>query len=255
MTTTLITGASSGIGKEFAKQLAAAGHNLILVARNQAALEAQAEEARSRFGVQAEVIVSDLAQPGAAEKLASELQKRSLSVDWLVNNAGFGDRGRFEALGLQRQSDMIQVNVNALVELTHVMLPKIKQSANGAVINVASTAAFQAGPNMAVYYATKAFVLSFSEALHEELKADGVSVVCLCPGATETGFIQEANMGDTLLFRAGAMHVTPVVSKAIDAVAKNKTIVIPGVKNKLGAWSSHVVPRAATRKIAAKLQQ
>ena len=190
---------------------------------------------------------------GAAQALVSELDTRGISLGGLINNAGFGDRGGFQALSLQRQLDMIQVNVTALVDLTWRLLPGLKSRPNSFVINVASTAAFQAGPNMAVYYASKAFVLSFSEALHEELKGEGVAVSALCPGATDSEFASEANMTNTLLFKAGTMTPQAVVSKAL--AGRRKAIVIPGWKNLITVWLGKVSPRAVTRKLAGLLQR
>ena len=170
----------------------------------------------------------------------------------LINNAGFGDRGQFADLDLQRQLDMVQVNVTALVDLTWRLVPALKQAQDAFVINVASTAAFQAGPNMTIYYATKAFVLSFSEGLHEELKASGVAVSALCPGATDSEFATEAHMTDTLLFKAGTMRTDAVVKKSL--AARRRAIVIPGLKNLLLVWMGKLSPRMITRRLAGMLQ-
>lgn len=253
--TVLVTGASSGIGKEFAEQLASQGNHLVITGRNEKALMALADDLRSRHRIQCDVLLADLTLPNASEALTKQIAERQLTIDALINNAGFGDRGTFDALGFERQTQMIQVNVNALVELTHLLLPQIKRSGKGYIINVASTAAFQAGPHMAVYYATKAFVLSFTEALHEEMKGQGVHVSCLCPGPTNTGFIKEANMDGSLLFKAGAMHVEPVVKKALRGVERNQSIVIPGLLNQVTAFFSHLVSRALSRKISSALQK
>ena len=249
----LVTGASAGIGEEFARQLAAEGQHLVLVARRLDRLEALASELKARHNIEVACIASDLAVAGAAQALVSELDTRGITLGGLINNAGFGDRGGFQALSLQRQLDMIQVNVTALVDLTWRLLPALKSRPNSFVINVASTAAFQAGPNMAVYYASKAFVLSFSEALHEELKGEGVAVSALCPGATDSEFASEANMTNTLLFKAGTMPPQAVVSKAL--AGRRKAIVIPGWKNLITVWLGKVSPRAVTRKLAGLLQR
>lgn len=248
----VVTGASAGIGEEFARQLAVAGHHLVLVARRLDRLEALASELQARHNIQVVCIASDLARPDAAEKLVAALEDKQVQVTGLINNAGFGDRGSVEALPLPRQLDMIQVNVTSLVDLTWRLLPGLKTVANSFVINVASTAAFQAGPNMAVYYASKAFVLSFSEALHEEVKGAGVAVSALCPGATDSEFASEANMADTLLFKAGTMTTEAVVRKAL--AGRRKAIVIPGLKNLLLVWMGKLSPRVVTRRLAGMLQ-
>ncbi|KZZ46320.1 short-chain dehydrogenase, partial [Oleiphilus sp. HI0085] len=173
-------------------------------------------------------------------------------LNGLINNAGFGDRGAFTELSLDRQLQMIQLNVTSLVDLTHRLIPKLSQQSNSFIINVASTAAFQAGPNMAIYYATKAFVLSFSEALYEELKGQGIAVSTLCPGATASEFASEANMTNTKLFKAGAMTAEAVVRKSLKK--KDRAIVITGWKNIFGVWSGKLSPRSVTRKLAGWLQ-
>lgn len=248
----LVTGASAGIGEEFARQLAMAGHHLVLVARRLDRLEALASELQARHNIRVACIASDLSKADAAESLVAALQAQQIQVTGLINNAGFGDRGTVQDLPLQRQLDMIQVNVTSLVDLTWRLLPALKESANSFVINVASTAAFQAGPNMAVYYASKAFVLSFSEALHEELKRTGVAVSALCPGATDSEFASEANMSDTLLFKAGTMTTEAVVRKAL--ASRRRAIVIPGLKNLLMIWLGKLSPRVVTRRLAGMLQ-
>ena len=180
------------------------------------------------------------------------LSEQGFQVNGLINNAGFGDRGFFTELPLDRQIQMIQLNVTSLVDLTHRLLPNIRKQKNAFIINVASTAAFQAGPKMVIYYATKAFVLSFSEALHEELKKYNIAVSTLCPGATESEFAVEANMTTTKLFKAGAMTAETVVKKSLKK--RHKAIVITGSKNIFGVWSGKVSPRSVTRKLAGWLQ-
>ena len=205
MNYTLITGASAGIGEVFAKQLAQQGQNLILTARRKEKLEQLATKLQNQYSIKVQTISADLADKDGSKILADTVLENGWQVNGLINNAGFGDRGQFSELSLERQLQMIQVSVTSLVELTHRLLPLIRKQQQAFIINVASTAAFQAGPNMAIYYATKAFVLSFTEALHEELKGAGISVSTLCPGATHTEFAQEANMTNTKLFKAGAM--------------------------------------------------
>lgn len=259
MKAVLITGASAGIGEEFARQLATQGHNLVLAARRLDRLETLASELRQRHNLEVVCIASDLAQAGAAEKLVADMATHNVELTGLINNAGFGDRGDFSDLPLQRQLDMIQVNVTALVDLTWRLVPQLKASSHSTtagqgafVINVASTAAFQAGPNMSIYYASKAFVLSFSEGLHEELKKEGVAVSALCPGATASEFAEEANMTNTLLFKAGTMTTEAVVSKAL--AGRHRAIVIPGLKNLLMVWLGKLSPRMITRRLAGLLQ-
>ena len=252
MNYTLITGASAGIGEVFAHQLAQQGQNLILTARRKEKLEQLASKLQQAFSIQVETISADLAAPEGSKLLADTILEKGWQVNGLINNAGFGDRGPFAELSLDRQMQMIQVNVTSLVDLTHRLLPLIRKQKQAYIINVASTAAFQAGPNMAVYYASKAFVLSFSEALHEELKKDGISVSTLCPGATLTEFATEANMTDTKLFKAGAMTAESVVRKALRK--KQKAIVITGWKNIFGVWSGKLSPRCVSRKLAGWLQ-
>jgi len=252
MKAVLITGASAGIGEEFARQLATQGHNLVLAARRLDRLETLASELRQRHNLEVVCIASDLAQVGASEKLVADMATHNVELTGLINNAGFGDRGDFFDLPLQRQLDMIQVNVTALVDLTWRLVPQLKAARDAFLINVASTAAFQAGPNMSIYYASKAFVLSFSEGLHEELKKEGVAVSALCPGATASEFAQEANMTNTLLFKAGTMTTEAVVSKAL--AGRHRAIVIPGLKNLLMVWLGKLSPRMITRRLAGLLQ-
>ena len=247
--TALITGASSGIGEQMARQLAAVGCNLILVARRTERLDSLAGELAS---VTVDVITADLSDPQAAEAVYAQTQAAGRQVDILINNAGFGDRGQFADLDLQRQLDMVQVNVTALVDLTWRLVPALKQAKDAFVINVASSAAFQAGPNMTIYYATKAFVLSFSEGLHEELKGNGIAVSALCPGATDSEFATEAHMTDTLLFKAGTMTTEAVVKKSL--AGRRRAIVIPGLKNLLLVWMGKFSPRMITRRLAGMLQ-
>jgi len=252
MNYTLITGASAGIGEVFAKQLAQQGNNLILTARRKDKLDALASELSSKYQVKVETLAADLATPTGSAEIEKQVSHAGWKVNGLINNAGFGDRGDFTELSLERQLQMIQLNVTTLVELTHRLLPNIRQQKQAFIINVASTAAFQAGPKMAIYYATKAFVLSFSEALHEELKDQNIMVSALCPGATASEFATEANMTDTKLFKAGAMTPENVVKKALKK--KNKAIVITGWKNVFGVWSGKLSPRFVTRKLAGWLQ-
>jgi short-subunit dehydrogenase len=248
----LITGASAGIGEEFARALAAEKENLILVARREDRLNNLARELAESSGVSVQVLAADLATPDGINTVVSTVAARNWQLKGLINNAGFGDRGPFSELSLERQLNMIQVNVTGLVALTRQLVGSLKAAPDSFIINVASTAAFQAGPGMAIYYATKAFVLSFSEALHEELRETGIAVSALCPGATASEFAAEANMTNTRLFKAGTMSARAVVRTAL--AKRRNAIVIPGLRNRLMIWSGKISPRLITRRLAGWLQ-
>lgn len=252
---TLITGASSGIGFEFAKIAAEKKEDLILVARSAQTLEKLASELRSQFNIEVHVLPADLADPSSPQKIFDEINKRGLVVDTLVNNAGFGDHGIFAKADWTRQQEMIQLNVLALTHLTHLFLPKMIANQRGKVLNVASTAAFQPGPLMAVYYATKAFVLSFSEALAEELKDTGVTVTALCPGPTTSGFQKTANMGDIPLFNAMSPPSSREVAEyGFRSLKSGKVVAVHGTLNKMLVQSLRIAPRNLIPKIVRKLQ-
>ena len=251
---TLITGASSGIGAELARVFAARGSSLVLAARRRDRMEALAGELRSAR-VAVEIVATDLEDPAAPAAMFEAVEGRGIALHTLVNNAGFGLRGRFAALPLDRQMAMIALNVTALTRLCRLFLPRLIERRRGGILNVASTAAFQAGPNMAVYYATKAFVLSLSEALHEEAKPHGVVVTALCPGPTPTEFQARADMPLTKLLRLGAMSPAEVARIGVEGYEAGKAIVIPGLPNRLGAWGAqHLAPRALSRRVAGNLQ-
>ena len=250
----LVTGASSGLGALFARELAKQGRPLVLVARRADRLQALAAELEQAQGVRAVPVPSDLTAPGAVESLVGRLRSEGFEIETLINNAGFGLRGALTDVPKARLLEMIDVNIRALVDLTCELAPAMRQARRGGILNVASTAAFQPGPFMAVYYASKAFVLSFSEALHEELRKDGVHVTCLCPGATDTEFGEVSSMQNTRLFRlVGAPE--PVVQAALRGLARNQAVVVPGLVNAALAASVRVTPRAATRRIAGRLQR
>lgn len=253
--TVLITGASSGIGLDMARIFAAQQSNLVLVARSTDKLNQLAEELRAQSGIQVEVISQDLGAPNAVTELCAALDARNLQVDVLVNNAGFGLRGTVAELDCDRQVNMVQVNVTALTELTRRLLPAMLERGRGGILNVASTAAFQPGPWMSVYYATKSYVLHFSEGLFEELKGSGVHVSCLCPGATATGFAAEADMESSLLFRLGTMTSEAVAKAGVNGLRANKPVVIPGLKNWLTAFSVRFSPRFVVRLLVKALQK
>jgi short-subunit dehydrogenase len=242
MNTTLITGASSGIGAAFARKLAARGHNLLLVARSEEKLVTLCSELGRIKSIRAQYVAMDLSQPDAPARLFAETQKRALEIDLLINNAGFGSLGDFAKLDLASELNMVDLNVRALVELTHLFLAPMRERKSGAIVNLASTAGFQPVPFMATYAATKAFVLTFTEALWEENRPHGVTVMALCPGATDTNF-----------FEASRMHRPPmrvsqtaddVVDAALRGLKRGKSTVISGWTNLFMIEAQRLVPRS-----------
>ena len=245
----LVTGASAGLGVDFARQLSKRGHPLVLAARRKDRLQALAKELGN-----ARVIAIDLSKKDAAAKLMADLQAKSEVVDLLVNNAGFGLIGRFAELDAGREREMIDLNVGTLADLCRAVAPGMIDRKSGGIINVASTAAFQPGPKMAVYFATKAFVLSLTEALHEELKPHGIKVTCLCPGPTRTEFGDVAGFGGNGLFDRVAMESPEVVAAGLKGLDRNQAVVVPGFVNKLTASSGRFAPRSVVRKIAGAIK-
>jgi short-subunit dehydrogenase len=245
----LVTGASAGLGVEFARQLRKRGHRLVLVARRKERLEELARELGS-----ARAIAADLSKKDAAAKLIADLQANGEQIELLVNNAGFGLIGQFAELDAKRLRQMIDLNVGTLTDLCRAVAPGMIERKSGAILNVASTAAFQPGPKMAVYFATKAFVLSLTEALHEELKPHGIRVTCLCPGPTRTEFGDVAGFGGNGMFDKVAMNSPEVVAAGLDGLERNKAVVVPGVVNKIGATSTRFAPRSVVRKIAGAIK-
>ncbi|WP_047812537.1 SDR family NAD(P)-dependent oxidoreductase [Rhodopirellula islandica] len=252
--TALITGASSGIGRELAIQFAMGGDDVVLVARSEDKLRELATEIESQSGRHATVIPCDLSRPEAVDQLCHELTQRSIPIDTLVNNAGFGALGKFSELSADRQTDMVMVNVVALTRLTRQLLPNMLQKNRGGILNVGSIAAYQAGPNMAVYYATKAYVLSFTEGLREELSGTSLHVTCLEPGPTESGFGADSGMGNLDMFSSTTMTADAVARAGYEGYMKNEDVVIPGWKNRLMVTSAGFLPRFATRKLVGKMQ-
>ena len=246
---TLITGASAGLGAEFARQCAARGEALLLVARRRDRLEAL----KSEIGGDVHVIAADLAEGGAAESLMAQVAAEGLAVATLINNAGFGGGGAFAGQPLDRQREMIDLNVRTLTLLCHLALGPMIERGKGAILNVASTAAFQPGPGSAVYFATKAYVLSFTEALHQELKGSGIKVSALCPGPTATEFGEVAGYKGPALKRFKG-DATRVVKAGLDGLDRNRAIVIPGFANKAGAQASRWLPRSTVRRIIASVR-
>ena len=252
--TVLITGASAGIGRELAWLYAASGSELILVARRVDRLRELADEIHSRHDVAVAIEAVDLARAEAPRRLFESLSGRGVAVDVLVNNAGFGAVGRFAALDADRQIEMLRLNVEALTELTRLCLPGMLARGRGGILNVGSTAAFQPGPMMAVYYATKAYVQSFTEALAEELRGTGVRVTCLAPGPTATEFGAVSGMGESTLFALGTMDARAVARAGFDGLARGRVIVIPGAMNRVGVTAIRFAPRAWVRRIVHRLQ-
>lgn len=255
MNYTLITGASSGIGLELARVFAANNHNLILVARSTDKLEALKTEIEQKSEVVAEVISADLSKPESAEILFETIKNKNMHVDILVNNAGFGDHGLFLNSVSKRNDDMITLNILTLTKLTRLFLPSMVSNKYGKILNVASTAAFQAGPLMGVYYATKAYVLSFSEALHEELTGTGVTVTALCPGPTESNFMSAANAADVPLLDSMSIPTSKDVAEyGYKALMNEEVVAVHGILNGVLAKGTSFVPRFLLRKVVKRLQ-
>jgi uncharacterized protein len=253
--TALITGASGGIGEELAHRLAAAHIDVVLLARSAEKLSAVAVELVRAHGVQAHVIAQDLSLPSAPEAIVRDLATRGLSIDILINNAGFGTYGLFAETPADEEARLIQVNITALTMLTKLLLPPMLQRRHGRIMNVASTAAFQPGPLMAVYYASKAYVLSFSEALSNETGGTGVTVTCLCPGPTSTEFQERAQMQESRLLSTLAVGSASDVARAgFDGMMAGQAIVVPGLVNKVGVQVLRVTPRAIVRRLIRSIQ-
>lgn len=246
MATALITGASSGIGLALARVVAADGIDVILSARSEDKLHALAKEIREKYRVKAEVIATDLALPGEAEKIYDRVVKIGWQVDYLVNNAGFGVYGGFVETDWMAEAAMLQVNIVALTELTKLFLPDMIARGRGKILNVASTAAFQPGPMMAAYFATKAYVLSFSEAIARELMGTGVSVTALCPGATKTGFQCAAGATGSRIFDSRKLPTgADVATYGYKALQRQKRVAVHGTINKMLVYGVRFLPRRA----------
>jgi short-subunit dehydrogenase len=238
----LITGASGGIGACFARALAARGRNLVLVARSKDKLEALARVIATKHLLRIEVIELDLSVRGAAERLAAILKDRGITVDLLVNNAGFGAQGEFWKLPLDRQSEMLRLNIVALTELTHLLLPAMVERRSGGIINISSTAAFQPIPYLSVYAATKAYVLSFSMALAEEVREHGVKVLALCPGGTATNFF-DAGQFSQVEFPGGLQSPEAVVEIGLRALERGRSLAVTRFLNRLMIFVQRLAPR------------
>ena len=256
MSTVLITGASGGIGYELAKLFARNHHNLVLVARSADKLAQVATELQAH-GITVKTIALDLAAPPAPKFLFDQVQREGVIIDVLINNAGFGIFGEFAQMPEQEILGQIDLNIRALTELTRLFLPAMVKRRSGRIMNVASTAAFQPGPLIAVYYATKAYVLSFSEAIANELRHSGVTVTCFCPGATHTDFARRAGIENSRVFKLGAMSAEKVALDGYRAVMEGRTLAVSGVHNWVIAQANRLAPRkmatAVSRWVAEKV--
>ena len=246
----LITGASGGLGLEFAKILAEKKYDLVLVARNEGKLNAIKDQFESKYQIHISVCPADLSRVDAALDVFRFTQERQIAVDVLVNNAGFGDSGSFAECSWQKQYEMVQVNITAVMQLTHCFLPGMIERGHGRILNLSSVAAFCAGPDMSIYYASKAFVRSFSEAVAEEVRGTGVTVTALCPGPTATGFEKAADMqSGSAMFRRAADAVEVAVA-GVRAMERGSALCYQGAFTKLMNVCSRIAPRAVTRKFA-----
>lgn len=239
----LVTGASRGLGADMARELARRGIPLVLTARSRPEMEALARELVEAHGVTVHVVPGDLGRPGGADELARRVEALGVPISFLVNNAGFGQWGPYPDLDPDEERAMIRLNMEALTVLTRYVLPGMLRRGHGRVMNVASTAAFLPGPLMTVYYATKAYVLSYSEALDRELRGTGVTVTCLCPGPTETAFQERARMRRSGLLRLGLMESAPVARAGIRGMLRGRRLVVPGIMNRLTTLLPRFLPR------------
>lgn len=249
----LVTGASAGLGKELARCFAADQHSVVLVARRLPLLETFAGELRASYGQEAWPLACDLGAPGGVDGLLAELARRGLEIDFLVNNAGFGTTGPFVASPAERELAMAEVNVMAVVRLTRALLPGMLARGRGRILNIGSTAGFQPGPYMATYYASKAFVNHFSEALSEEVRGTGVTVTLSCPGPTHTEFGEVSGVGKSNLFRLPVATAESVARAAYRACFAGRTLVVHGLLNRIGVLLVRVGPRSLVRRILAFL--
>lgn len=252
----VVTGASGGIGLEFAQVLAEKGYDVVLVARSESKLQALAQELQAKHQIQVKVIAQDLGQPNAAQALYDTLQAQGIVTDVLINNAGFATYGHFASeTSLEQELQMIQLNIATLTHLSKLFVQPMVQRKRGYILNVASTASFQPGPLMAVYYASKAYVLSFSEALAQELQGTGVSVTALCPGPTQSGFQERAAMTDSKLVQRGLMPARTVVEQGVAGMLTGKAVVVPGLFNKFGTLLPRLLPRGMVARTVMQMQE
>ncbi|MGN0483605.1 MAG: SDR family NAD(P)-dependent oxidoreductase [Lachnospiraceae bacterium] len=250
----LITGASSGLGLEFTKIFAKQCKHLVLVARKEKKLRRIQKKLQERYGIDVEIFPQDLAEKDAAKKIYHFIKEKELCVQVLINNAGFGDFGAFASCDLEKQREMMQVNMVTLTELTRLFLPQMIEQKSGKILNTASIAAFQPGPLMSVYFASKSYVLSFTEALAVELQGSGVTVTALCPGTMDTGFETRAELGESGLFKnIKTLPVSEVARYGYRALMQGKTVVVPGLANKILTCAAQIAPRKMVRKLSYRI--
>lgn len=252
----LITGTTSGIGKEFAKLYGEKGYNLVTVATNETILREQKEELENKYNINVKYVVKDLSKENSAKEVYDEIKKENINIDILINNAGFGLAGNYIELEWEMQKNLAMVNIMAVMQLSYLFGKDMAERKNGRIVNISSIASFQAGPYMAMYYSSKAFVRSFSEALHEELKKDGVIVTTICPGPTNTKFEETAHLKKSYMFTKMRVD-TPeeVARKSYKAIMKNKAVYVVGIHNKLITFATRFSSLALNRKIAKKINE
>lgn len=254
--TALITGASAGLGRDFAHLFAADGHDVVLVARRREKLDEVAAAVGDEHGVEAHVMPADLADPASPQRLYDEVASKGVAIEYLVNNAGFGSNGAYAELDTARELAIVTVNISALAHLTGLYLPEMIERDSGRILNVGSTAGFLAGPYMATYYASKAFVNHFSEALWHEVNGTNVSVTVSCPGPTATEFATVAKIDDAKLFKKGGAAASMDVARgAYKAMHKGKRMIVHGLKNKLNVFGIRTAPRGVPQRVAKRLNQ
>ncbi len=254
--TALITGASGGLGYEFAKIFASEGYHLVLVARSEGKLYIMKEKLEKAYGINVYVCAQDLSKQNASMRVWEYVQEKKIAVDVLINDAGFGDFGKFANSDWEKQYDMLQVNITALTQLTHLFLKPMIERRQGKILNLASIAAFMPGPKMSVYYASKAYVLSFTEALSVELKGTGVSVTALCPGPTNTGFAKNAELGKSRLFKSFEKTTARSIAEyGYETLMTKQVVAVPSRKNKLTLLAVRLLPRSIVRCIVYLVQK
>lgn len=251
----LITGASGGIGRQLAYHFAEDGYSLVLVARSKEKLEELKKELENNYSISVLISIKDLSKQEEALKLYDEIKQQRITVQFLVNNAGFGLYGTFIETSWAEEADMIDLNIKTLTYLTKLFLPEMVERNEGRILNIASVASFLPGPLMAVYYATKAYVLSFTEALENELKDTNITISALCPGPTKTGFSDRANLSSSKLFESGALHVEDVAKVGYEQFMRGKTIIILGAKFKVATMLPRFFPRKLITKVVRSMQE